>query len=97
MSADGEKEKGVELLAGYKQFSGGERDFTKVEDEGEEGGIECLGHTDRALAVMERPHHSSSLSCHALLPSLQGLPSGAEQGCVGERWLLCHSSPPLVL
>ena len=39
---------------------------------------------DRALVVMERPHHIFTPSRHAFLPSSQGLTSGAEQSCVGE-------------
>lgn len=68
--------------------------FCKVEVEEKK---KWLRRADRAMAVMERPHHSFSPSCHALLPSSQGLPSGAEQACVAERWVLCHSSSLLVL
>lgn len=98
MSADGDREKSVLAASSFFFFSfpsgvGGWKS-RKVKARREK---KWLRRADRALAVMERPHHSSSPSCHALLPSQQGLPSGAERGCVGERWLLCHSSPPLVL
>lgn len=56
-----------------------------------------LRRADRGLAVMERPYRFSSPFCHTLLPSSQGLLSQAERCCVGERWVLCHSSPSLTL
>lgn len=92
MSGDGEKGKEADLPVGYLEKTG----FCDVRNYkvGEKKKWLRLG--DRALAVMEGPHHSSSPFCHTLLPSSQGLPSGADRGCAGERWLLCHPSPPLL-
>lgn len=46
--------------------------------------------SDSFLAVMERLHQHSSLSCHAFLTSFQGLQSKAEGVYVGGPHIRCH-------